>query len=146
MPDNNLLVTEIKASPSNGLANKRIFNASVKLSVCKINPKNRAPKKVLPTSPMNTLDGCQLSKINPIKQETYGQKFNSKYIEIVEKIIIMHPVNRPSRPSAKLMKFIHPTDIKIKPIRIITSNGPSKEFSKISLSGEIFIKQIMVTI
>ena len=130
-PDNNLLVTEIKASPSNGLANKRIFKASIKLSVCKITPKNRAPKKVLPTSPMNTLEGYQFSKMNPIKQETYGQKFNLKYIAIVEKIIIMQPVNKPSMPSPKLMKLIHATEINIKPIKIITKKGLLKVFNKI---------------
>ena len=81
---------------------------SFKLSEYKIIPKNIAPKKVLPASPINNLEGYQLNNKNAIRLPTKPQiKELPLFCKALnEKIITIHELSSPSIPSAKFEKFI----------------------------------------
>ena len=71
-----------------------------------IKPTNKDARNVLPTSPINNLEGCQLRNkklsIDPINIHNIGKSFKA----IKENTIIITPPTSPSIPSIKLIKLI----------------------------------------
>lgn len=116
----NLLKTQIKASQNKGVDTKRHPKNWFQEFACNKIPKNKAPRKVLPTSPINTFAGDQFRIKNPIKTAIIGYKLDVISIVETDNIIIMHAVTIPSIPSIKLVKFIiaSPQRNKVKNIEI----------------------------
>ena len=78
----------------------------IKSAQLKIKPVKTAPKNVLPTSPMKTLDGYQFKIRNPKTAPDNG-RIEISFINAAEiNIIIKHPPTKPSIPSIKFAKFI----------------------------------------
>lgn len=80
--------------------------------VFKIIHTNTPPKKLLPTSPINIFDGCQFQNRNP-KSAPIRPKIEPEIKVIDEnRKTNIKPVNKPSKPSIKLQKFINAVEIK----------------------------------
>ena len=69
-------------------------------------PTNNAPRNVLPTSPIKSLDSPQLKNKKPKRHAITGIIFIFKYIEVIKNTIIIQLANKQSNPSKKLMKLI----------------------------------------
>ena len=126
-----------------GKAINKIEINSLKLLVfIKIQTKY-APKKLLPTSPINILDGLQLKIKKPIKDPTTKKVgLIMKNIE-KEKIIIEEPDKIPSIPSMKLKKFMMP----INKIIINSVKGINKYIFKSFIELHKYeLKNIYVTV
>ena len=112
--DINLLITQTKASINNG-DNIKVRNInSIKESFWIMIPMANAPKKVLPTSPINIFAGLQFQIKNPIKDVNNGKIDDETSIEATNKKIAKFKATIPSIPSMKFIKFINT----VKKIRI----------------------------
>ena len=69
-------------------------------------PAKRAPKNVLPASPMNNLAGHQLNIKKAKREENTIINDLSKQKDDVIMITAMQPETNPSMPSIKFVKFI----------------------------------------
>ena len=100
--------THNKASANNGVAKRRMERASVHEGEERTRAENKAPKKVLPTSPMKTLAGLQFQtrkpRSEPISTQIVRGAPSLNAAALIEKVI--QPATRPSIPSVKLVKLI----------------------------------------
>ena len=64
------------------------------------------PRKVLPISPINILDGSQLKNKKAKREEAIGIYMWFKKMEAIKKIIKKQPATIPSIPSTKFIKLI----------------------------------------
>ena len=92
---------------------KKAKNCSIFLH-WRIIVKKIAPRNVLPISPINNLDGCQLKIKNANNEDTIGIYIWFKKIDAIIKITKKHPVTMPSIPSIKLVKLIEEIPTKTK--------------------------------
>ena len=115
----NLLKTQTKESIRRGEEIINILLDSNILEESSTNPKNNAPRKVLPPSPIKTFDGYQFQIKNASKEPTNIKKELVIKIEHNEKIMIIEPATSPSIPSIKFIKFIIATPIIINKINKI---------------------------
>ena len=96
----------MKESISRGEDSINILINSNKLEESNNNPKNNAPRKVLPPSPINTFEGYQFHNRNANKEPTNIKNELDITIEPIAKIKTIEPDTNPSIPSIKFMRLI----------------------------------------
>ena len=101
-----LLTTQINASVNKGKKGNNMEKDCCQDEAWIIVPANNPPKKVLPTSPINTFEGDQLNIRKAKREETIIQIDGPIFIADVANAIINEEVRSPSIPSTKFVKFI----------------------------------------
>ena len=96
----------MKESISRGEDSINILLNSNKFEESNNNPKNNAPRKVLPPSPINTFEGYQFHNRNANKEPTNIKNELDITIEPRAKIKTIEPATKPSIPSIKFMRLI----------------------------------------
>ena len=87
---------------------RKAENSSIFLLFIRI-VKKIEPRKVLPISPINNLEGSQLKNKNASREVAIGIYELSNDNDAMVKITKKHPATRPSIPSIKLEKLISET-------------------------------------
>ena len=88
------------------MATVNTFKAIIQLGVSRSKPAYKTPKKVLPASPINILEGCQLKIKNAVNAAISGKIAGVTIIANIERYKIIEPATKPSMPSMKFTKLI----------------------------------------